>query len=486
MMLGSLQRFTWMLAAASVTVVMGGCASAPKTGTSSVQSAPASWQTQVLQTEPGSASPWRLAEPGDHLDKGAWWAVFHDAYLDALQAQALEASPTLQAAIARLAQARALLDISGAGDLPKVDAGLKGARTRTSANRPAGTASTQAVSSVQNDFALTGSVSYELDLFGRQRHDQDAAKAFEQQSQADLRNARLVISADLAVAYFGVRSLDAEAAVVQQGLQAQIRAAGVLQARYEGGAASRLDLAQQQAQMDATRTQLTLLGKQRQQLEHALATLVGVPASSFKLTEAPLPGTVPQVPTSLPSDVLQRRPDVAAAERAVAVANAQVGLAHAAWFPSLTLTASGGWEAKDIAKLMDAPSLLWAVGGSVTQAVFDGGRIRAKEDHARAGHELSLANYRQVVLRAVQETEDGLSTLNALEQAQTQSQAAVQSAQRVLSIAQDRYAGGLSTYLDVVTAQQNVLNNQRLSSQLRGQQLQATAYLIKALGGGWL
>lgn len=200
---------------------------------------------------------------------------------------------------------------------------------------------------------------------------------------------------------------------------------------------------------------------------------------------AALPASVPGLPVALPSEVLQRRPDIAAAERAVAVANAQLGQAKAAWFPSLSLSASGGWEAKHIASLIDAPSLLWALGASLTQAVFDGGRLRAKEEQASAGQELAAASYRQVVLRALQEVEDGLLALNALANAQAQSQAATASAQRVLDIAQERYAGGLSTYLDVVTAQQNVLTNQRLSSQLRGQQLQATAYLVKALGGGW-
>jgi multidrug efflux system outer membrane protein len=461
--------------------------------------APAAWQTSAyatgsaLSTSAGStagdnaaqAAPWRPAQPADSQVKGAWWAVFHDAVLDSLQQQAEQASPSLQAAVARVNQARALSDYAGGASLPRVDANFKDVRSRTSANRPAASATAQAVSSIQNDIVLNGAVSYELDLFGRQRFDQQAAQAFAQQAQADLLNARLVLSADLAAYYFSVRSLDAEIAVVQQGLQAQTRAADVLKARYEGGASSRLDVAQQQAQLDATRTQLTLLQKQRAALEHALATLVGTPANSFKLDADTLPAWTPPVPVALPSDVLQRRPDVASAERAVAVANAQVGLAGAAWFPSITLSASGGWEARDLAKLIDAPSLLWAIGANVAQTVFDGGRTRAKEDQAKAAHELALANYRQTVLRALQEVEDGLSALNTLDTAQAQSQAAVQSAQKVLDIAQDRYAGGVSTYLDVVTAQQNVLNNQRLSTQLRGQQLQASAYLIKALGGGW-
>lgn len=471
--------------ALAMALALSGCVGTPPVP-QDLAAAPSSWQTPVQALSvPGTAGPWRLASPEDTRDKGAWWTLFKDDHLDALEQQALLASPTLQAAAARLRQARGLVDVAGGARLPRVDANLKDTRTRTSANRPAANASAQAVSTIQNDAVLTGSVSYELDLFGRLREDEKSAIALAQQARADLLNARLVLSADLAAYYFSIRATDAEIAVLQQGLAAQTQASQVLTARYEGGASSRLDVAQQQALVDATRTQLTLLQKQRQQLEHALATLTGVPASSFRLAVTALPTWTPAVPVDLPSDVLQRRPDVASAERAVAAANAQLGVASAAWFPSITLNASGGWEARDWARLIEAPSLLWAVGGGVAQSIFDGGRTKAKEDQAHAAHELALANYRQTVLRALQEVEDGLSALNALDAAQAQSQAAIQSAQRVLDIAQARYAGGLATYLDVVTSQQNVLNNQRLSSQLRGQQLQATTYLIKALGGGW-
>lgn len=444
----------------------------------------ASWQG----TPPGTlldTGNWRVAQPGDHLPKARWWQVFEDPVLDALQDQALQGSPSLQAAAARVRQARALADAAGAGRLPRVDAGLRGTRTRTSANRPAATAQAEASSSLQNDVVLQGAVSYEPDLFGRQRLTEQSALAQAEQARADRANAHLELSADLAAVYFQLRSLETEVQVVEQGLASQTRAAELLAARHDGGAASGLDVAQQQALLDATRTQLTLLRKQQAQGLHALATLVGAPASTFALPAAARPAALPTLPVALPSEVLQRRPDVAAAERALAAANAQLGLAERAWFPSLTVSATAGWESKDIARLFDAPSLLWALGGGLTQAVFDGGRIRAAQEQARAGHDLATANYRQVVLRAFQEVEDGLSSLNALHAAVNQAEAATRSAQRVLDIAQSRYAGGLSTYLDVVTAQQNVLNNQRLGSQLRGQQQQATAYLVKALGGGW-
>lgn len=480
----------WRTCLGSVSVAMAllvsACAGGSLPARQEPAQVPAVWLTPAQQATASNVSgAWRPARPEDGADKGPWWTLFKDEHLNALAQQALRDSPTLQAALAKLRQARDLADLAGGARLPKVDANLKDVRTRTSANRPGATSSTQAVSSIQNDIVLNAGVSYELDLFGRLKEDQNAAIALAQQAQADVINARLVLIADLASYYFSIRALDAEIAVVQQGLRAQTKASQVLIARYEGGATSRLDVAQQQALLDATRTQLTLLQKQRQQLEHALATLTGTPASSFTLAAADLPAWVPAIPVDLPSNVLQRRPDVASAERAVAAANAQIGVASAAWFPSITLNGTGGWEARDWARLIEAPSLLWAVGAGVTQSVFDGGRTRIKEDQARAGHELALANYRQIVLRALQEVEDGLSSLNALDAAQAQSQAAIQSAQRVLDIAQARYAGGLATYLDVVTSQQNVLNNQRLSTQLRGQQLQATTYLIKALGGGW-
>jgi multidrug efflux system outer membrane protein len=330
------------------------------------------WRT-AARDDAGVKGPWQPAIPGDTLDKGAWWQIFQDQRLNALQQQALNHSPSLQVAAARLQQAHDAVAISGAASLPRVDLGLKANRTRTSANRPGASAQAQALSSTQNDVLLNGTVSYELDLFGRQRDDQAAALATEQQNQADLLKARLVLSADLAALYFNARAVDAEIGVLQEGLQAQKRALTLLVARHEGGMASNLDVAQQQAQIDATSTQLTLLRKQRDQLEHGLATLTGTPASQFTLEVASLPSAIPVIPVALPSDVLQRPPDVASAERAVAAANAQLGLAAKAWFPRISLNASGGWEGKDIARLIDAPGLIWTAGsGAIAVTSGDG------------------------------------------------------------------------------------------------------------------
>jgi outer membrane protein, multidrug efflux system len=238
--------------------------------------------------------------------------------------------------------------------------------------------------------------------------------------------------------------------------------------------------------LDGTRTQISLLQRGRAQVEHALAVLVGEPPNGFAVQPLSWPSVVvPAVPVGLPSAVLERRPDVAAAERAVAAANARVGIASTGYFPSLRLTGSAGWESRDIRSLFDAPSLVWALGIAVTQAVFDGGRTSAQVRFAEAGSAAAIATYRQVVLRALQEVEDGLSALDALHRAAQDADALVASSRRVLAIADDRYAGGLSSYLEVVTAQQNWLLNQRVATQIRGQQLVATAYLFKALGGGW-
>jgi NodT family efflux transporter outer membrane factor (OMF) lipoprotein len=474
----------------ALLALMEGCATQDPTPDTHAATLPPAWQAspQAPNSNPEqspASAPWRLAQPNDAASKGAWWAAFNDARLNELQDQALAQNQTLQIAAARLRQAHAGLQLSGAAQLPRIDGSLRNSRTRTSANRPATSNTAQAISSIQNDNVLSLGVSYELDLFGKVREDVKGAQAFEQQSQAELENARLILSADLAAFYFNLRSLDAEIDVIEQGIAVQTRASNLLSARRDGGAASGLDVAQQQALLDATRTQLELLHRQRQQLEHAVATLVGAPASTFSLPPTKLTATAPIIPVGLPSDVLERRPDVAAAERAVAVSNAQIGVARAAWFPSITLNANGGWESRDIAQLLDGPSLLWSLGSGVVQTIFDGGRNNARIEQAKAGHDAATANYRQTVLKALQEVEDGLSGINSLSAARLQSQAAVASAQKVLDIATDRYQGGVTTYLDVVTAQQNVLNNRRLSSQLLGQQLVTTTYLVKALGGAW-
>jgi NodT family efflux transporter outer membrane factor (OMF) lipoprotein len=329
------------------------------------------------------------------------------------------------------------------------------------------------------------SVRYEADLFGGVRRQVEGARASAEQARADLENARLVLTSEVAADYFSLRELDVEIDVIDQGIRLQRRALDFITARHELGDASGLDLAQQQALLDSTTTQIDLLRNQRGQYEHALAALLGTPAPSFTIEPKVIELIVPSVPLDLPSDVLQRRPDVASSERAMAAANAQIGVARAAFFPSIPFFANYGRESNRVADLFTAPSTLWSFGLSATQTLFDAGLRAGNLDFARAGYAASVATYRQTVLTAFQEVEDGLVGLGTLARASAEASAAVHSAQRVLDLANDRYAGGVATYLDVITAQQALLTNQRLEAQIRGQQMVTAVFLVKALGGGW-
>jgi NodT family efflux transporter outer membrane factor (OMF) lipoprotein len=279
--------------------------------------------------------------------------------------------------------------------------------------------------------------------------------------------------------------LDAEIAVIQRSLGFQQKGLDVVQRRHEGGAVSGLDVAQQQTILDASNAQLALLQQQRAQYEHAIATLQGLPASNFKAPVRSLETQPPAVPLSLPSELLQRRPDIAAAERQVAVANAQIGVARSAFYPSIFLSAGGGFESSDIAKLLNVPSAIWSIGLSALEPIFAGGRNRARMENARAVYDETTADYRESSLVAFQQVEDALSGLNALALAFQAQQRAVDDAERSLNLANIRYTGGLVTYLDVITAQEQALSNERLATQILGQQLVTSVYLVKALGGGW-
>jgi NodT family efflux transporter outer membrane factor (OMF) lipoprotein len=429
--------------------------------------------------------PWRTATPDDATPKGPWWLRFDDPQLDALQRQALAANPTLDLAAARLAQARAVVGASSAGRFPQVNLGLRAQRARISPNRPLSNYNTPNFATVQNDFIDLLSASYEVDLAGRVQRTIEGAEASAEQAAADLENTRLVLSADLASAYFALRAVDIELDVLDRSLGLQRRALELIAARRDLGAASGLEVAQQQAVVDTTLAQVDPLRRQREVLEHAIAALTGTPAPRFALPVDLREATPPPVPLGVPSDLLERRPDVASAERAMAAANAQVGVARAAFYPSISLGASVGSESRNLSSLFDAPSLVWSVGASLLQPVFDGGRLRANLDFARAGYDGSVAAYRRVVLAAMQEVEDGISGVSRLESAATQASVAVASSQRVLEMSVARYRGGASAFLDVITAQQSLLANERLAAQLRGQRLLASVFLVRALGGGW-
>ena len=459
----------------AAALLVAGCTAGPEYRRPAVET-PARWRVE---------SPWRVATPRDDAPKGAWWAGFNDPDLERLERQALSASPTLAVAAARLEQARATLEAATGLRYPQASIGSRDQRFRITENRPLSNYASPQFSAVQNDFTLVLSASYELDLAGRVRRTIEGAQAASAQSAADFENTRLVLTADVATAYFNLRAIDTELDVLSRSIGLQRRALELANSRHELGAASGLDVAQQQALLDSTLTQVDLLRKQRGQFEHALATLVGTPAPDFALAPQAARTVPPAIPLGVPSDVLERRPDVASAERAMAVANAQVGVATAALYPSISLVSTFGRESRDLSTLFSAPSAVWSIGASITQPLFDAGRLQANVRFARAGYEASVATYRRIVLGAMQEVEDGITGLAALDRAYVQAGAAVTSATRVLEMANARYEGGAAGYLEVITAQQFLLNNERLQAQLLGQRLLTAVFLVKALGGGW-
>ena len=464
-----------LLAAALLAVCTVGCTVGPGYRRPIAQ-VPDAWKGE---------GPCQAAAPKDAIPKGTWWQVFHDAELDRLEQDLLQANQLLAAAQDRLSQARSQARIASSAYFPDVSADPSGQRQRLSGNRPLSGATPPLTPVRQNVFTVPFSVSYELDLFGRVRRNLEAANASLQGSAADLENVHLVLTAELAADYFNLRELDREAGVVRQSVEIQQKGLDLVNRRHEGGIANGLEVAQQAALLDSTATQLQLVVQQRAQYEHAIAVLLGKSASAFSLAEAPFNAAPPAIPTGVPSEILERRPDVATSERQMAFENAQVGLATAAFYPHITLGGSGGWESRDIATLVNAPSAFWSLGGDLLQPIFNGGRNRANLAASRAAYDESAANYRESVLVAFQQVEDGLSGLALLNQAAKTQQAAVADSRRALDIANNRYVGGVTTYLDVITAQSTLLTNERLATQLLGQQMVTSVYLVKALGGAW-
>jgi outer membrane protein, multidrug efflux system len=463
------------LAGLAVCVLVGGCTVGPKYQRATAP-VPAKWDV---------AEPWRESAPKDGLAKGEWWSTFHDDELNALEKQALDANQTIKVSVARLEQARASAAVQIATQFPTLATAPSTERQRLSGNRPANS-NFQLVSPVsQTNNILPFTVGYEVDLFGQRRRSIEAAQASYQASAADLENVRLVITAELAGDYFTLRQLDTELGILNRTVDTLEKGLELVDSRHKGGVASGLDVAQEETLLNTTQTQAILLLQQRKQFEDAIAVLIGKPAPDFHLSPGELKDVPLAVDAGLPSDLLERRPDVAEGERQMAVANAQIGIARAAYFPSLNLFGNGGWQAADIAKLANVQSTFWAVGASVAESIFTGGSRRAQVQFAKAGYHASVASYRDSVLNAFREVQDDVTGLTVLEQANQSQQRAVDAARRTLDIASSRYTGGLVSYLDVVSAQQNLLNNEQELAVIHGQQLVTNVLLIKALGGGW-
>jgi len=430
--------------------------------------------------------PWRESAPSDGLAKGAWWEIFHDETLNSLEKDSLTANQTLKVAAAHLEQARASAAIQVATQFPQFGTSPSAYRQRLSGNRPTNTNLPSTGNPVtQNTYTLPFTVSYEVDLFGRRRRTIEASQAGYQATAADLENTRLVITAELAGDYYTLRQVDTEIGILRRTVEALSKGLDLVNSRHKGGVASGLDVAQEETLLNTTRTQAILLQQQRKQLEDAIAILVGKAAPEFHIEPKELDSEPPTIDAGIPSDLLERRPDIAQAEREMAIANAQIGIARAAYFPSLSLFADGGWQAADIAKLLNVQSAVWAIGANAAEAIFTGGQRRAQVQFAKAGYDASVASYRQTVLNAFGEVQDSVTGLLILSEAEKSQQQAVDAARRTLQIAEGRYTGGLVNYLDVVSAQQNLLSNEQQLAVIRGQKLVNSVLLVKALGGGW-
>ena len=425
---------------------------------------------------------WKLARPSDTIPRGKWWEIFGDPQLNALEEQVSEANQNVKVAEAHFRQARALIGFARAGLFPTVSAGFSASSLRDSTNRPFVTSANGAST---GDFLLTGDISYEIDLWGRIRRSVTAAREEAQATAGDLESARLSIQAELAFDYLELRSADAQQRLLNDTVQAFKEALQLTINRFEGGAAPKSDVAQAQTQLETTQVQATDIAVQRAQLEHAIAVLIGKPPAEFSLQPAPLDLQPPDIPAGLPSELLERRPDIAAAERRVAEANEQIGIAKAAYFPTVTLNALLGFESSSIRNLGGWQSFLWAVGSSLAQTIFDGGRRRATSEAALANYDATVASYRQATLDAFQQVEDNLAALRILEQETQQQERAVVSARESLQLFTNRYKGGVDNYLQVITAQTVALSNERNQVDIMRRRMDASVLLVKALGGGW-
>jgi NodT family efflux transporter outer membrane factor (OMF) lipoprotein len=429
---------------------------------------------------------WKVAEPSDTALRGNWWELYGDTKLNELEEQVDPSNQTLKEAEANFRQARAAIRFNRAAQAPTVAVAPSASAVRSSANQPYFPSSL--VNNGSGDLTLPVDLSYEVDLWGRIRRTVRASREQAQASAADLETVRLSVHAEVAIDYFEVRSADAQKQLLDDTVKAYSDALQLTKYRFEGGVSPKTDVAQAQTQLEQTRVQASDIMVQRQQYEHALASLLGKSPARFHL--APIPINVqaprlPNIPVTLPSELLERRPDIAEAERRMAAANEQIGIAESAYYPTLNLATAFGVEGTSASNWLEWPSRFWAIGASLSQTIFDRGRRRATTDSARAGYDGSVANYRQMVLDAYQQVEDNLVALHILNTESTQQRSATASAEESLQLSQNRYAGGVDTYLQVVIWQTTALTNERNDIDIMRRRLEANVLLIKALGGGW-
>jgi len=460
-------------------VLFGGCSFAPKYAKPAVQT-PAAFK-ELAPDQFKDVEGWKAAEPKDDMIRGQWWEMFHEPELNALEGQMAISNQSVAVALANFLAARAMVKQVRSQYFPVVSASPSVTRSRQQLQ----STSSSPTPVTSTEYSLPLDASWELDFWGRIRNSVKASSLEAQATLADLENVRLTVQAEVAADYFQLRVLDAQKELLDAAVLAYQESLKLTQVQSDTGMASGQDVAQAETQLDITRAQATDLGIQRAQLEHAIATLLGKPASSFSIATNSLAAKPVAIPFGVPSQLLERRPDVAAAERRVAEANAQIGVARAAYYPTITLSGSAGFQSSSLGNLMSAQGLVWSVGTTMAQTLFDAGKRKAVTEQARAIYQGTVANYRQTVLSAFQEVEDNLSTLRILSQELQQQNAAVESSQGYLTLANARYKSGIEVYLDVITAQTALLSNQRTVMNLRMQQMTASVQLIKALGGGW-
>ena len=463
-------------------LLLTGCMVGPNYRKPDAPLAPAFKETSVQQAGDG----WKVAQPSDGVLRKEWWETYDDVKLNELEDQVEPANQTVKIAEANFRQARAAIRFNRSAEAPTIGTSPSIASVRTSANQPYFPANL--ANDGTGDFTLPFDLSYEVDLWGRIRRSVTAAREGAQASAADLATVLLSIHAEVAIDYFEVRSADAQEKLLNDTVSAYQEALELTQNRFQGGAAPKSDVAQAQTQLDAARVLATDIKVQRAQDEHALAILTGKPPAAFSLPPVPLniqPPQLPSVPVALPAQLLERRPDIAAAERRMAASNEQIGIAQTAYYPTFNLAAIAGLEGSSLLNWFNWPSRFWAVGPSLSETLFDGGRRRATTESARAGYDASVANYRQTVLTSFQQVEDNLVVLRELSTESAQQYEATASAEESLRLFQNRYAGGVDTYLQVVTSQTTALANERNDIDLMRRRLEANVLLIKAIGGGW-
>jgi NodT family efflux transporter outer membrane factor (OMF) lipoprotein len=464
-----------------LVLLLAGCTVGPK------YVKPTAPTTPAYKEDPPAAfkesEQWQPAHPGDQTSRGNWWEIFGDPELNQLEEQIAGFNQNLKVAEARFREARAAIRFNRAAQFPTISTVPSASYVKNSDFSPSFPSKIQ--QSSKGEFVLPFDLSYELDLWGRVRRSVAAAREEAQATAADYETAKLSLEAELALDYFELRSADAQKQLLDDTVKAYTDNLQLTLRRFKGGVAPKADVAQAQTQLDTTRVQDTDVTVQRQQFEHAIAILIGRPPADFSLAAVPLNYQPPSIPIGLPSELLQRRPDIAAAERRVAEANNQIGIARAAYFPTVTLGGTAGFAGTQGSNWFSWPSGFWAVGPALAETLFDAGRRRATSESARANYDATVATYRQTSLTAFQEVEDNVAALRILENETQQQQQAVASSQLSLQLFTNRYKGGVDTYLQVITAQTIELANERNAIDILRRRLDASVLLVKALGGGW-